>query len=145
MTDIRRALAERLNAAGIPDFKCYPFAPDAVVVPCGFIQPSYPFISYGERFGQGDYVRMYDQAEACWHFWLVLLVNRIHESAAQDAVDDYIDPTGPLLAALQDEVDDALTELVGSNTTLMRGERYGAIKVGDTYYFGAVLSIEIRA
>lgn len=137
MKDIRHALAERLNAVGLPDFKAYPYVPDAVIVPCGWVQPAYPFADYNDsRFGL---------PEASWHFWVVILVGRIPEFTAQDAIDDYIDPAGPLLQVLQEERQDALGQLVGSNTTLMRGERYGAIKVGDTYYFGAILSVQIRA
>lgn len=131
---VRRALATRIGVVA-KDFHVYPFVPDAVIVPCLYIDPDRPFIDYQQAFRDG---------QACWKFALTILVNRIDDESAQEALDDLVDPFGPIVTRLQDaNVEDDLSE-VAAYVEVLTGTRYGSYRVGATSYFGTQIMIEVR-
>lgn len=136
--DVRRAVRDRLISMVPTDVKVYAFITDAASVPCLWIEPSRRFMKPTTDFGGG-----------CEYFLiLTIVVNRMDEESAQDALDDYLDPAGPFVAGLEGtsgtEPLDDLKVLVDF-TEVISGDSYGTYKVGDTYYFGAQLSIKVMA
>lgn len=134
MGSIQRGLVARLD--DIPDFTAYGFVPDSVNVPCVIVRPGSPFVDYQVVMG--------GHTKATWHFKLVVLINRIDEESAQAEVDSYIDPDGPIVAAIHAEVDDELDDLA-DYCTVVRGDQYGDFRVGGASYFGAQLTVEVMA
>jgi hypothetical protein len=130
MGQIRRAVMDRLGQ--IPDVTPYAFVPDAVETPAVFIEPAASFVDYTQGYGRPN-----------WKFVITVLVNRIDEDTAQDALDDYIDPDGPIVAILaRTDIDDSLNA-VASIEPLSAG-RYGSYRVGNTTYLGAQISISAQ-
>ena len=134
MGDIQRGLVARLSR--IPDVEAYPFVPDAINAPCVIVRPNRRFADYQVVMG--------GNTKATWRFLLLILVNRIDEESAQEELDHYIDPDGPVVAAIHAELDDALDDLTDFSL-VVSGEGYGDVRVGGTDYFGAELSIEVMA
>lgn len=129
---IRRALMDRIGP--IPDTTLYAFIPDAVNVPCLFIEPDRPFMDYQIVMQYGGRANL--------KFVITFITNRIDEESAQAQVDDFLDPEGQVVANLQDRVDDALNDLVAS-VEVDYATRYGSYKVGGTNYFGVQLQITV--
>lgn len=133
MGAVRRALAKRIQP--LEDVTVYPFVPDAVNAPAIYIDPDRPFIDYQQAFRDG---------QACWKFALTLLVNRIDDESAQNALDDMVDPFGPIVTRLQDTgIDDDFSALA-CWAEVLTATRYGSYRVGGTSYFGCQLMIEVR-
>jgi hypothetical protein len=134
MGAVRHALVERLGT--LPDFTGYHFVPDAVNVPCAFVEPDRPFVDYQQAF-QG--------AGTQWRFVITILVNRMDEEAAQYELDGYLDPDGDFVAVLQElGIDDSLSQ-VANFVEVLSASRYGGYKVGGTDYLGAQLSVLVMA
>lgn len=138
MGPIRRALKARMATVAPPDMKIYAFIPDAVVVPCVWIEPDRKFRNYQIVYGGGSNE---------FQMILTVVVNRLEEESAQDALDDLLDDEDPnsfvnALHGLRGDPNDELTALV-SYVNVDYGDSYGTYKVGDTYYFGAQLHITV--
>lgn len=134
MSAIRHALVERIGT--LPDFTGYPFIPDSINAPAGFVEPDRPFVDYQQTFQSG---------QIQWKFLLTVMVNRLDEPSAQDELDDYLDPMGPFVTTLQSmDYEDTLSELV-SYVNVMAATRYGAYTIGGTTYLGAQLLITVHA
>lgn len=134
MGDVRRALAERIGQVA-DDFTVYAFIPDAVIAPCLYIDPDRPFLDYQQAFRSG---------QAYWRFAITILVNRIDDESAQNALDDLVDPFGVIVSRLQaDDIDDSMAE-IACYAEVLSATRYGSYRVGGTTYFGTQIMIEVR-
>ena len=134
MSDIRKALADRLNTFG--DFQAYEYIPDAVNAPGGFIEPDRPFVNYQHVFQSG---------QVKWNFVLTILVNRSEERDAQKELDEYLDPEGAFVTLLQSDEDGDELDDICSYVTVTAGTRYGAYAMGGTTYLGAQLEFVVSA
>lgn len=133
MGAIRRAMVDRLGT--IPDVTVYRFVPDAINAPAMWVQPARPFVEYHHQ-APGD---------TEWRFVVTTLVNRIDEESAQDALDEYLHPSGVLVRTLQySDSDDALARLV-NYVEVLSGQRYGVFSVGGTTYLGAEILVCVHA
>lgn len=131
LSDIRAAVRTALE--GIEGMTVYEWMPDSVNIPCAFIQPGSPLVNYRTRFGSG---------KAEWTFFLTVLVSRTQEEAAQFELDQYLSPDGPIVTALHGG--GSLGGVV-DYATVVRADRYGSFRVGDTNYFGVQLMVEVTA
>jgi len=134
MGDIRRGLAERI--AGLPDFEGYPFMPDAINVPCAWVEPDSPFVNYQVVFAGGA---------TEWRFLITILSNRQDEESGQEILDEYLSPDGLIVGALQARGVGDLLDETAQYVNVISASRYGSYKVGGTHYFGVQLSVEVRA
>jgi len=138
MADLRWGIADRIR--GYADIQVYAFIPDAMSVPCVFIEPGRPFL---------DYQAAFNGAGARWRFLVTVLTNRMDEESAQEALDFYLDPEGPIVAALHRDdpgpphldVLDRIAQVV----QVVSASRYGSYKVGGTHYYGVQITVEVLA
>ena len=100
------------------------------------MEPARPFVDYQQAFGG---------AGTEWKFIVTILVNRVDEESAQDAIDEYLDPDGQFVEVLQARgLGDSLSE-IAQYVEVMSATRYGAYRVGGVMYFGAQLMLTVRA
>jgi len=59
--------------------------------------------------------------------------------------DQYLDPRGALIAALHDDLDDALQTLANGNVQVLNAAAYSGYPMGDVTYMGAQLIVQVRA
>jgi len=131
---LREALKARIETSmNDPQLTVTALIPDSANVPCAWIEPARPVIDYQQAFRSGL---------AEWHFVIKILTNRVDIEAAQVALDEYIEPDGPLVSGLQDDsIQDAFAELTNRSVVVTEASRYGLHPVGGTQYFGVELSI----
>lgn len=132
LTQVRIALKDAIDVS--PDLNVYDWVPDSIIAPAAFIQPASPLIEYQTRFGAG---------KAIWRFHITVLLSNKEEQSNQMELDEYLSPTGPIVTALQGP-DSSLGGVIDF-ANVVRAERYGSFRVGDTNYFGAQLLVEVTA
>lgn len=131
---VRRALVNTLGE--LPDFNVYDKIQDSFPVPAIFVSPANPVVEYYDTRG--------GKRHSAWRMLVTVLVNRIEIESAQDELDPLTDREGPIFGTLQDQV---LTKLGGiaQYTTVVRAERYGTFRVGNTDYYGVQFLVEAIA
>lgn len=135
MSALRKAIIERLGV--FDDLTCYWYDADEVEAPAVIVMPDRPFVDYQQAFRS----RL-----AEWRFVLTLLVQRVDEEAAQEALDDYVDPHGPFVARLREtDVGDSLTELSQDFVTVTAGTNYAEHSRSGTAYLTAQIKVVVRA
>lgn len=127
---IRAAIRDALET--IPELNAYSWIPDSIVVPAAIVAPASPFIEYQTRFGSG---------KARWRLYVTFLTVRVDEESAQSEVDALISPGGPVITALHASDLGAGIDFA----SVVRAERYGSFRVGDTSYLGVQLLVEVTA
>lgn len=135
MGDIRYALCERIG--GLPDFEAYPFVPENISGPCAYIEPDRYFANYQTAF----------HGSVCdWRFLVVVLVSSTESEASQALLDQYLNPRGSLVSALQSEdIKDSLQVLSNNTVRVLTGGRYRYYQIGNGRYIGAQLSVQLYA
>lgn len=135
MSAIRKAIIDRLGA--IDDLTAYWFEPDEIDAPAVFVMPDSPFVDYQQAYRSGF---------AEWRFVLTLVVDRIDEEAAQEWLDTYVDPDGPVVARLREiDVGDALAALTNGFVDVVNATNYGEFARAHTKYLVAQIKVTARA
>jgi hypothetical protein len=139
MRELRQAICDRLaTVATDRDITYYPFEPDEVDAPAICVLPDDPFVDYHQAQGHSQ--------SAEWRFVLTLFVNRVDEDSAQQLLDEWVDPAGVFVTALQsDDYYDRLFELSHNYVTAVSGGRYGGFVQGNTSYLVAQMRVSIKA
>lgn len=109
----------------------YDVRPDQVNVPAVIIQPQDPFIEYVTRGG--------NSAKALYHLEGLILVGGVNSQAAQNRIDKYISPNGPIIPMLQRFRVPGLFSYI----TVTQARGYGKYKGGSTDYPGCILAIDV--
>lgn len=122
LTDIRSALSAALD--GVSGLSTYEVVPGQVNTPAAVIAPD--GIEYDTDFEHG----------ATYRFPVQFLVSLGDWGTAQRVLDGYISHDGTATAALNDDVTDFETRVVGM-------EAYGLTQFGDMNYLGAQLVVEV--
>lgn len=130
---IRRAVVDRIGP--IDGISGYAFVKDVANVPCYMIRvdpnwAKFQVMSFGV-IGISEV-----------NLSITFYTNRLDEESAQEAIDDFFDPRGPMFTNLLSTntptgpIDDDLSRLV-SYVEFGSGDQYGMHAVGGTHYWGA--------
>lgn len=135
MSQIRKAIIDRLGS--IDDLTPYWYEPDEIDAPAVFVMPDTPFL---------DYQQAYRSGYAQWRFVLTFVVDRIDEEAAQELLDVYVDPDGPVVARLRaEDVGDALDDICHGFVDVTTATNYGEYTRQHTRYLIAQIKVCARA
>jgi hypothetical protein len=122
LADIRTALADALGS--VSGLSTYEVVPGQVNTPAAVIAPD--GIEFDTDFDHG----------ATYRFPVQFLVSLGDWGTAQRVIDGYVSHDGTATAALNDDVTDFETRVIGM-------EGYGLTQFGDTNYLGAQLIVEV--
>lgn len=133
LTQIRDDLATRL--AVIPRLNCYARIRDLVEPPAAVVGMPAPL----------EYNLTYGPTGGAYVIPVRLLVARFDAEAAQEALDDYIAPTGSL--SVKRAVEDAAVAIDSNwdTVTVSRVSEFGVYRVGDIDYLGCEFTVEVTA
>lgn len=112
----------------------YDTVPGSIITPCAIVQPEN--IEY--QVAQGG------ATVASWEMAITVLVQAAVEATAQDAVDDYISPTGTSSVPAAIAADQDLGGTV-AYAVVTEMDRYGEFTFNDIRYIGARFIVEVTA
>lgn len=130
---IRRACVDRIGP--LEDITGYPFIKDSANVPCYMIRVDPDWAKFQTM--RAGVIGISELPMS-----ITFYTNRMDEESAQDAIDDFFDPYGPMFTNLltvntpTGPIDDDLSRLV-SYIEFIRGDQYGMHAIGGTQYWGA--------
>lgn len=130
LAEIREEVAAVVGAA-LPDSVVYGWTPDSVVTPAVIVDAASPFADYQRAMGDGLATQ--------FRFEVVVLTGGIAEQAAQERLDEWASPDGPLVAALY------AADLPDAEITSVSGQQYGRLQIAGVPYLGFSLLVEIEA
>lgn len=130
LVDVRDDLADSV-AAAVPESVTHARTPDAIVTPAVVVTPASPFAQYRRAMG--------DSTSALLRFDVVVLTGRVAELAAQELLDVWASPDGPVVSALLDG------SIVDAEVVSVVGSQYGSFRFGATDYLGFSLLVEVEA
>ena len=112
----------------------YDTVPGSIVTPCAIVQPE--TVEY--QVTQGG------ATAATWEMAIIVLVQAVVEDTAQDAVDDYISPTGSSSVPAAIVADQDLNGTV-AYAVVTEMDRYGEFTFNEVRYIGARFLVEVTA
>lgn len=112
----------------------YDTVPGSIVTPCAIVQPE--TVEY--QVTQGG------ATVASWEMAVIVLVQAVVEDTAQDAVDDYISPTGTSSVPAAIAADQDLGGTV-AYAVVTEMDRYGEFTFNEVRYIGARFLVEVTA
>ena len=128
---VRQGIADNLSA--IPGLRAVPTVPDSPNPPIATVIPV--SVAYDSDFGP-------DISE--YQFTVALLVGRVDERSAQNALDDYCDATGDRSVKAAIEADPTLGGVaIDLRVTSMQND--GQTPVGEVIYLSAEWSVVVYA
>lgn len=134
LSEVRTAVASTLRTAITPELNVYHRVRPSVVAPAIIVMPA-----------EADYLEVFGNAGTGWELDLVALVSPADEDAAQDLLDELVEPTGArsIIAAI------AATPTLGRNDchgVVRRLNNYGIrYQVGVDDFIGATLRMFVIA
>lgn len=131
---IRDAL--KANLSTVDGLKVHDITPPSIVDPAAIVQPDEgTFLTYDVAFGGGiNDLR----------FTVRVLVSAADNRAAQDLLDQYLDPSNSLSIKAAVESDPDLGGLV-SSVIVTEANTYGPTTYNDTAYYGVEFSVEVMS
>lgn len=130
LVELRDELAAVIGDA-VPEHVTYARTPDAIIAPAVVVIPASPFATYQRVMGDGT--------AALFRLEVTVLTGRLNELVAQELLDEWASPDGPILPALYG------ADLSEAEVVTVTGQQYGAFRFGDASYLGFSLLVEIEA
>lgn len=130
LAELRDEVAAVIDAA-VPESVTYARTPDAIVTPAVTINPASPFADYQRAMG--------DELTTQFRLEVVVLTGGIAEQAAQELLDEWASPDGPIVPALY------AADLPDAEVLSVSGQQYGRFQFAGTEYLGFSLLVEIEA
>lgn len=130
LVDLRDEIAAAVGAA-VPDNVTYARTPDAIITPAVVVVPASPFAGYQRAMG--------DSLSALYRLEVTILTGRLNEQVAQQQLDEWASPDGPILPALYG------ADLADAEVVSVAGQQYGSFRFGDASYLGFSLLVEVES
>lgn len=125
-----------LRLGNVRDLTYYHYMPRQIDAPVAVtILPDFPF---------AEFEQAYSSTLTVWNLLLTMMVDPVDEHAAQELLFEWLDPEGPFIGALTDDVDDELGRLT-SDVRVTSGSNMDEMKFHGTPYYYAQLRVRIKA
>lgn len=133
IASVRDAL--KTNLATVTGLQCYDTVPDKPEPPCAIVQPDPDGFLFRETMGKGV-VR--------FSFVITVLVQKSVDTASQDTLDGYLNPsgTGSVWAAIENDI---TLGGAASNAAVQFVRQYGEFVFNDLSYLGAEIVVGVLA